>query len=98
MQVSVREFKNHLAHYLGVAKEGRDVIVVSRGKPVVRLIAVEPPTQKKLAREEIVRRLRAIPGFYVGNGKKLRPSRNPIRIKPGEKTLAELVLEDRGPR
>jgi hypothetical protein len=42
------------------------------------------------------RRLAAIPGIILPTGPKPRGSKHPIRIRKGEKTLAEIVLEDRG--
>jgi hypothetical protein len=41
------------------------------------------------------RRLATILGIILPTGLKPRGSQHPIRIRKGEKTLAEIVLEDR---
>lgn len=95
MKVSVREFKAKLSRYLNDARAGRDIVVTSRGRPVARLLAVADEAGEEPAREELLRRLKFIPGVRLAaNGKPLGAKR-PIRIRPGHKTLAETVLEDR---
>ena len=100
MNVSIREFKAQLSRYLRAAATGKDVIVTSRGKPVVRIIRLRPPGgSHELTREELVERMkRLMPEVRIGNGKAPRGSAHPIKIKPGEKTMAETVIEGRGPR
>jgi antitoxin (DNA-binding transcriptional repressor) of toxin-antitoxin stability system len=72
------------------------VIVTSRGRPIVRLLPVAPEAIKKEpSAAEINRRLAALPGVILLTGPKPRGSKHPIRIRKGEKTLAEIVLEDR---
>jgi|HubBroStandDraft_4_1064222.scaffolds.fasta_scaffold4277448_1 hypothetical protein len=44
---------------------------------------------------ELVRRLRRIPGMIPAKGGKIRGASRPVVIGPAEKTLAEIVLEDR---
>ena len=51
--------------------------------------------KREIGTEELVRRLKRIPGVQLATAGKLRGARRPIRIKPGEKTLAEIVIEDR---
>jgi prevent-host-death family protein len=96
MEASVRELKTRLSHYLKLAGRGEPVTVTSRGRPIARLV---PPAAQKAAREpspaEIDRRLATIPGVILPTGPKPRGSKHPFRIRKGEKTLAEIVLEDR---
>ena len=40
-QVGIRELKNHLTHYLESVKNGDDVVVTDRGKPVAILHRLE---------------------------------------------------------
>ena len=54
---------------------------------------------KKLSHAELIRRMSQIPGIQMGTGKKFRVPKKPFfEIKQGEKTMAEIVIEGRGPR
>ncbi len=96
MNVSVRDLKARLSRYLKDARAGRDVVVTSRGRPVVRLLAMPEESGEKPDREELLRRLKLISGARPGSGGKPLGAKRPIRIPPGHKTLAEIVLEERG--
>jgi prevent-host-death family protein len=95
MKASVREFKARLSVYLRKASNGEEVVITSRGRPVARLLALAPAAGPKLDASELARRLRRIPGMLPSRGGKPRGSSRPMVIGPGEKTLAEIVLEDR---
>ena len=96
MEVSVRELKSSLSAYLRKANAGHEVVVTSRGKPVARLIAPQRGARsKRSAEEEAIALLRSQPWIRPGTGKPRLP-RVIVRIKPGEKTLAEIVTEQRG--
>ena len=95
MDVSMRELKARLSHYLKLATYGEQVTVTSRGRPIARLLPAAPQASKKApSAAEINRRLAAIPGIILGEPGKIKGSKHPIRIRKGEKTLAEIVLED----
>ncbi len=96
MKVSVREFKAKLSRYLKDARAGRDVVVTLRGRPVARLLAIAEETGEEPEAEELLRRLKLVPGVRLGTGGKPLGAKKPIRIRHGQKTLAEIVLEDRG--
>jgi len=95
MKVSVRDFKAQLSRYLKDARAGRDVVVTSRGRPVARLLAVVEQAAKEPSDEELLCRLKLIPGVRLGTGGKPLGAKRPIRIQPGQKMLAQIVLEDR---
>jgi prevent-host-death family protein len=95
MKASVREFKARLSLYLQKASNGEDVVITSRGQPVARLLALAPEANARPDASELARRLRRIPGMLPARGGKLRGSSRPMVIGPGEKTLAEIVLEGR---
>jgi len=96
MNVSVRDLKAKLSRYLKEAHAGRDVVITSRGRPVARLLAVPDHSVEKPSSEELLRRLKLLPGVQLGEGGKPLGAKRPIRIRPGQKSLAEIVLEDRG--
>jgi prevent-host-death family protein len=95
MKVSVRDFKAKLSRYLKDARAGRDVVVTSRGRPIVRLLAVPEEIGEEPDGEELLRRLKLVPGVRLGAGGKPLGARRPVRIRPGQRTLAQIVLEDR---
>jgi hypothetical protein len=59
------------------------------------VVPAAPQTVEQPGEAEIRRRLVAIPGIILPTGPKPRRSKHRIRIRKGEKTLAEIVLEDR---
>jgi len=69
MDVTGRELKRSLSHYLKKACAGEEVTVISRGRPLVRLVAVPPETGKEPSAAEIRRRLAMIPGIILGKGR-----------------------------
>jgi prevent-host-death family protein len=98
MEVPVRELKNRLSEYLRKVSTGHEVIVTSRGKPVARLVA--PRAGRRLTaasgEEEAIALLRSQSWIRPGKAGKRRVPNAIIRLKSGEKTLAEIVSEQRG--
>ena len=94
MEVPVRELKNRLSEYLRRTRAGEVIVVTSHGKPVARLLPVsaEPRDEEASALE----RLRAQPWVRAGKGGKPLGARRPIAWPEGERTLSDLMLEDRG--
>lgn len=85
--------KNRLSKYLRLAQSGKDVVITDRGRPVARLTVVElAPEQAQAA---YLRRIRALPWVLPGKRGKVRGAKHPIRLKPGGKTAAEMVLANR---
>ena len=95
MTTSVRELKAGLSSYLKRAAAGEEVVVTSRGRPIARLVRAAPVAEQEPDRTEIRRRLAVIPGIIMPTGPRPRGSRHPLRIRRGEKTLSQIVLEDR---
>ena len=93
MQVSIREMKNRLSKYLKLVQTGKDVVITDRGRPVARLTLATATSEQ--AEAEAIKQILALPWVRTGNGRKLKGASKPIRLKPGEKTAAEMVLEDR---
>src|ERR1700731_262119 len=98
MKVSVHEFKSRLSLYLRKAGSGEEVVIISHGRPVARLLAAAAAAAAARAgpdASELALRLRWIPGMLPAKGGKPRGSSRPMVIGPGEKTLAEIVIEGR---
>lgn len=47
MQFNTLEAKNQLSKLVEAALRGEDVVIANRGKPVVRLVKVEPATRRR---------------------------------------------------
>lgn len=87
MEVSVRELKNRLSHYLRLIQKGESIVVTSHHTPLARLLPLPPP-----AEQEGLLRLLALDGIHW-NGKK--PRGGHLRPAIHGKTAAARVLEDR---
>lgn len=96
MEVPVRELKNRLSEYLRKAKAGEEIVVTSHGEAVARLLAPRLRRRGAAAEEQAISLLRSQPWIRPGKAGKLRLPRIVLRLKPGEKTLAEIVTEQRG--
>lgn len=96
MEISVRELKSRLSEYLRTVAAGGEVVVTSRGKAVARLVGPRATRRRRPAGvDEALALLRSQPWIRPGRGKPRLP-RYVTRLKPGEKTLAEIVSEERG--
>lgn len=96
MEISVRELKSRLSEYLRKVADGVEVVVTSRGKEVARL---SPPRTRRRAattEAELIARFRNLPWVRPGSGKKPALPKPLVRIDKGEKTLADIVNEQRG--
>ncbi|MES0874669.1 type II toxin-antitoxin system Phd/YefM family antitoxin [Sinimarinibacterium thermocellulolyticum] len=89
-QIPVHELKARLSHYLAQARRGRPIEITSHRRVVAKLIGVSPHDEANgLAR-------------YIAEGKATwnggKPQGGAVRLPPGGKSLADIVIEDRGPR
>jgi prevent-host-death family protein len=96
MDVSIRDLKNRLSEYLRRAQAGEDIVVTSHGRPVARLSAVMESLAEQDAEAVTIARLRAQSWIRPGKCGKRLGLDPPIKLKPGGKTLAEIVDEQRG--
>ena len=87
MNASVRDLKSKLSRYLRQVQHGETVVVTSRGKPIACLVPLPP-----LLLEE---RLVTLPGITAGTGGKPKGSSRPVRVKSGQKSVADIVVEER---
>ena len=92
MGVAVRELKDHLSEYLKRVSAGEELVVTSHGKPVARLAPLRKPVNEASALEQI----RKQPWVRPGKGGRLEPVANPMPSAPGDPSLSDWVLEDRG--
>lgn len=93
MEVSIRDMKNRLSMYLKLVRTGKEVVITDHGRPVARLTPAKAAVEETEA--DVIKRIEALPWVRSGNGKKVKGAKRPIRMKPGDKTAAEMILEDR---
>jgi len=87
MTVGIRELKSQLSRYVRQVKSGATVVITERGKPVGRIVPLEPSLETRL--QQLVET-----GHIAWSGCKLAP-RVPVARTRGERTVADLLLEDR---
>ncbi len=88
IRVNIREFKAHLSAYLRRVKAGEIIEVTERGKPIGRVVPVTESV------EDTIQALRAA-GLVRWSGRRLA-DRPPVAKVQGDRTVAELLVEDRG--
>ena len=93
MHVSIRDAKAHLSEYIRRAEAGEEVVLTSHGRPVVRLVPVASTTTEEDPETAAIARLAAQPWIRPGKGGKPQGAEQPVPLKPGEKSLAEIVSE-----
>jgi prevent-host-death family protein len=87
MQVSMQEFKSHLAKYVGQAQSGQTIELTSHRKVVARIIGV-PQSDS----DNITRLLAAGAATWQGG----KPKGAMFVLRGIGKPMSTLVLEDRG--
>ncbi len=87
MQVSVRELKSHLSHYLQQAHAGQRINITSHRKIIACLQGSTDQNSSGL--DKLL-----AGGTVTWSGKKPRGSQ--VTLPKGDKSMSELVLEMRG--
>jgi prevent-host-death family protein len=88
--IGIRELRQHASRYVAMAKEGRRIPVTDRGELVAYLVPANEPTttfQRLVAAGQVQ--------LATGNIKETLASLEPLKAKPGEKTMSEALREMR---
>ncbi len=85
--VGIRDLKAQLSQYMRQVKAGTTITITEWGKPVGRIIPVEETLEEKM--ETLIST-----GFAVWNGGRLTAV-TPVAKAKGDKTVSDLVIEDR---
>jgi len=86
MEVGIRELRNQLSKWVARVREGEEVVITDRGKPVARLV----PAHGESHYERLVREGRIIP---APSEKRYKPKPVDLDVR-----LSEYIDEGRGPR
>ncbi len=89
-EVSVRELKGHLTHYLRRLEQGEQFTVTRRGKPVALLAGLTADVSAMQAMRPLVAK-----GVVSWAGRKPAITRRRARLRGEGPTISEMVLEDR---
>ncbi len=95
MEISVRDLKSRLSETLHRVANGEEMVVTSRDKVMARLLPPRVRRRAATVEAEAIARFRALPWVRAGSGERPALPKPEIRIKKGEKTLAEIVSEQR---
>ncbi len=89
--VGVKELKNRLTYYLRRTKQGEEVIVTERGKPIALIQRIQS-VERAASREARLASL-AAQGLVTLPSRKL--TKRIRRVKVGGPRLSQIILEDR---
>lgn len=86
-EAGIRELKTHLSAYLRRVKEGETITITEHGTPIGRIVPEEKSLKGKMeALQEA--------GMLKWSGKKFAPRKPAAKVR-GERSVADLLLEDR---
>jgi prevent-host-death family protein len=85
--VGIQELRAQLGRYVDQVKAGGTVTITEGGKPVGRIVPVKPSLEDK--EQKLIDS-----GLLAWSGRKLSP-RSPSITPRGDRTVSELLLEDR---
>jgi prevent-host-death family protein len=88
-QVGVQELETRLSEYLKLVKAGQTVVITEHGREVGRIIPTPPVTLEDKLQAMIEAGLAAWSGKRPGHSE-------PVACTRGDRTVADLLIEDRG--
>jgi len=89
--VGIKELKNRLTHYLRRTKQGEEVIVTERGKPIALLQPIQT-VEKAASIEARLARLEAL-GLVTLPTRRSRKKHHPVKISGPP--VSQAILDDR---
>jgi prevent-host-death family protein len=84
MDVAVSELRAHLGRWIDAAREGNDIVIIDRGTPVARIVALDStPVIDRLTAQGIISRPTRATRPIAGDRKRPTPKR-PVADIVGE--------------
>ncbi len=93
-QVGIRELKNRLTHYLGEVRNGENVVVTDRGKPVAILHRLDK-IEEDAGIEERLAALAAQGHVRLPTQKGPFKKIKPLELREGEEPVSESLVRER---
>lgn len=87
--VGVRELKSRLSHYLSLVQTGETVVITEHGRPIGRIVPLKETAEARIA--DLIEA-----GLLDWSGNRLATV-EAVASNRGPQTIAELLVEDRGP-
>ena len=91
LQVGIRELKARLSHYLRRVREGEEVVITDRGKPVGRLLPFVETEDLEARIQEL-----CLTGRIAWSGKRPGPRKPVARMRGPGVGVSDTIVEDRG--
>jgi prevent-host-death family protein len=88
-QIGIREAKTNLSRYLGMVKQGREIILTERGHPIGKIV---PMRQDEIPLKNRIKKLED--AGILDPKKNIKNVTSPIPVK-ASKTALEYLQEDR---
>jgi prevent-host-death family protein len=88
--VGIRDAKMHLSKYIKMVQQGTEVIITDRGRPVGKIIPIQP---RELPLDERIKRMEDLGLIDPVDGKGLKKVPPPIPVPDG--IAQKLLQEDR---
>lgn len=86
--IGIRELRQNASKYLRMVRDGESIEVTDRGEPIAM---ITPIAKGEGAYERLVRDGVVIPPQTPGGLAGIKP----VPLKPGERPLSELIIEER---
>ncbi|MEP7273631.1 MAG: type II toxin-antitoxin system prevent-host-death family antitoxin [Acidobacteriota bacterium] len=86
-QVSIRELKSRLSHYIRLARSGESILITDRGVPVGRIVPLSLDLKQRID-------AMCDSGAVAWNGNKLDPG-TPVGKRRGSQTVADILIAER---
>lgn len=87
-EAGIRELKTHLSRFLRRVQSGEAITITDRGTPVARMVPIGEPTEVRMQALQQA-------GIISWSGNRLQP-REPVGdVLANDKTVSDLLLEDR---
>jgi prevent-host-death family protein len=86
MDVAITELRAHLGRWIDAAREGNDVVIIDRGTPVARIVALDStPALERLTAQGVISRPKRSTRPVAGGHQRPTPKR----------PVAEIISEQR---
>jgi prevent-host-death family protein len=98
LTLGVRAVRDHFSERLEYVRAGGTVVVTDHGRPVARLVPIEPAADDNSIPARLRRAAESGEIDWDGTWPMPSPPRRRVKLRGAGPSLSEMVMEDRGPR